>query len=248
MIRPFLIALQFLTRLPVRLKTPPEPSEMSYSVLYYPAVGLILGLLLATLAWPLGQLPVLLAAALLLAAWVLVTGALHLDGLADTADAWAGGRGDRERTLAIMKDPRSGPMGVTAVVLVLMVKLAALFTLFEGGEFLALVLTPLLGRAGLPLLFLTTPYVRAGGLGARLVSQLPRRRAAGIIAVSYAIVPIAAGAVGIWAVISAIATFFCLRALMCQRISGTTGDTAGALVEITEVSVLISIAITLSLR
>lgn len=248
MIRPLLIAVQFLTRLPVRLHNPPEPWETGRSILYYPLVGLFLGLLLAALAWLLAALPPLLASALLLVAWVMLTGGLHLDGLADSADAWAGGHGDRDRTLAIMKDPRSGPMGVTAVVLVLLVKFAALVTLCEAGGYLALVLAPLLARTALPLLFLTTPYVRPGGLGASLAAQLPRRMSAGIVAVSYAAVPLAAGMNGWWAVTAAIATFVYLRAAMRRHIGGTTGDTAGALVELTEVAVLVCVAAVLSVH
>lgn len=108
MINPFLIALQFLTRLPVRIASEPDEKSIAQSLSYYPLVGLIIGALLAGIAWGLSGAPVLLSAALLLVTWVLVTGGLHLDGLADSMDAWVGGLGDRERTLAIMKDPYCG--------------------------------------------------------------------------------------------------------------------------------------------
>ena len=111
----FLIALQFLTRLPVRLPEAPGEQDIGRSLLYYPLVGLLLGFTLAALAWALGE-GTLLHAAILLAAWVLMSGALHLDGLADSADAWAGGQGDRERSLAIMKDPACGPAGAVALI------------------------------------------------------------------------------------------------------------------------------------
>ncbi|WP_173644308.1 adenosylcobinamide-GDP ribazoletransferase, partial [Xanthomonas citri] len=90
----------------------------------------------------------LLGAALLLSAWVWLTGALHLDGLADTTDAWVGGMGERRRTLAIMKDPASGPMAVTAVVLVLLLKCAALASLLAQAP-TTLWLAPLLARSAL---------------------------------------------------------------------------------------------------
>jgi adenosylcobinamide-GDP ribazoletransferase len=104
-LRPFLVALQFLTRLPVHMPEPPDEREIGQSLLYYPLVGLLLGLMLAALAWAMRDGSSMLHAALLLAMWVLMTGGLHLDGLADSADAWVGGQGSRERTLAIMKDP-----------------------------------------------------------------------------------------------------------------------------------------------
>ena len=97
--KPALIALQFLTRLPVRLPGMPEPEQIGRSLLWYPLVGVLLGGLLLALHGLLGDTPALLQAAILLAVWVGLSGGLHLDGLADTADAWIGGHGDRQRTL-----------------------------------------------------------------------------------------------------------------------------------------------------
>lgn len=240
--RPLLIALQFLTRLPVRLAEPPQARELGHSVLCYPLVGLALGLLLAAAAWGLGGIPVTLGAALLLLFWVLLTGALHLDGLADSIDAWAGGRGERARTLELMKDPRSGPMGVTALVMLLLVKYAALTTVLGQGRDAVLVLAPLLGRALLLLLFLTTPYVRPGGLGALPAAHLPREMAVAILAVTAVAVAALAGADGWRALVAAMIVFVLARAAMRRCLGGTTGDTAGALVEISEASILIAVA------
>lgn len=87
---PFWIALQFLSSLPVRLPGMPSPEQMGRSLLYYPAVGGVFGVLLWGLNTLLDGSPLLLHTALLLSAWVLLSGALHLDGLADSADAWLG--------------------------------------------------------------------------------------------------------------------------------------------------------------
>ena len=76
----------------------------------------------------------LLQAALLLALWVALTGALHLDGLADSADAWLGGFGDPARTLEIMKDPRSGPVAVVVLVLLLLLKFSALLVVLQAQQ------------------------------------------------------------------------------------------------------------------
>ena len=129
--RPALVAVQFLTRLPVRLEPPPSGREVGRSLLWYPAVGLLLGAVVWVAAALLSPLATPLAAALVLAVWVASTGALHLDGLADTADAWVGGGGDRERTLAIMKDPHIGPVAVAAIVCVLLAKYGALSALLS---------------------------------------------------------------------------------------------------------------------
>ena len=129
----FLIALQFLTSLPVRLDRMPEPQAVGRSLLYYPLVGLLLGAMLWLVGAVFENASVPLLAALLLTVWVALTGALHLDGLADSADAWLGGFGDRERTLTIMKDPRSGPTAVVVLILLLLLKFVALWVLL-GGE------------------------------------------------------------------------------------------------------------------
>jgi len=132
LLRPMLIAVAIPDLLPHPPGGAPVGREAGLSLLWYPAVGLLLGLLLWVAAMLLSPLATPLAAALVLAAWVSCTGALHLDGLADTADGWVGGHGDRERTLAIMKDPCSGPVAVAAVVCLLLVKFAALSALREA--------------------------------------------------------------------------------------------------------------------
>jgi adenosylcobinamide-GDP ribazoletransferase len=238
---PFLIALQFLTRLPLCLAGPPDERDIGRSLLYYPLVGLIVGLVLAALAWALGNTGPLLGAALVLTVWVAMTGGLHLDGLADSADAWVGGQGSRERSLAIMKDPCCGPAGVVALVLVLCLKLASLDTLLARFQALPLVLAPLIGRTSIAALFLSTPYVRPGGLGEAL-ARCPRWPAAAVVAVTLAGIALAADRVGLWPLAIALVIFFMLRALMLRRLGGTTGDAAGALVEIIETSTLVAAA------
>lgn len=239
MMRAFLIALQFLTCLPVKVAGELDETALGRSVLFYPLVGLLIGLLLAAFAWVLGdEVPPMLKAAVLLTVWVAVTGALHLDGLADSADAWVGGLGDRERTLAIMKDPASGPMGVAAVVLVLLFKFAALHALVETNDWMALVLVPLLGRTVLPLLFLTTSYVRPGGLGAGLAAHVPGRAAALVVLATGTAIAVLGGLTGLVLLLAGAGVFFMVRQAMVRRLGGSTGDTAGALVELIEVAAL----------
>lgn len=242
--QPALIALQFLTRLPVRLPGMPEPEAIGRSLLWYPAVGLLIGALLLGLHLLLDTTLALLQAALLLALWVGLSGALHLDGLADSVDAWVGGYGDRERTLAIMKDPRSGPMAVTALVVLLLLKFAALVTLVEQGAWAGLLLAPWLGRTLLPLLFATTPYVRAGGLGAALAEHLPRERLPWLLG-ACALGSLLCGWSALLAWLAAGATFWLARQAMLKRLGGSTGDTAGALVELAECAILLTLALAL---
>jgi adenosylcobinamide-GDP ribazoletransferase len=240
---PFWIALQFLSSLPIRLPGMPAPQELGRSLLFYPLVGLLFGGLLWVLSGLLSGAPLLLHAALLLTVWVLLSGALHLDGLADSADAWLGGFGDRERTLTIMKDPRSGPIAVVTLVLVLLLKFAALLALIEQGHSVVLIVVPLIGRAALLGLFLTTPYVRAGGLGQALADHLPRKAGWQVLAVSALACGLIAGLSGVFAVALAAGVFVWLRHVMQRRLGGTTGDTAGALLELLEMVVLVGLAL-----
>jgi len=240
---PFWIALQFLSSLPIRLPGMPEPQELGRSLLFYPLVGLLFGGILWAFNWLLLGTPLLLHAALLLTVWVLLSGALHLDGLADSADAWLGGFGDRERTLTIMKDPRSGPIAVVTLVLVLLLKFAALLALIEQQHAVVLIIVPLIGRSAMLGLFLTTPYVRAGGLGQALADHLPRLAGQQVLVVSALACVLIAGLSGVLAVVLAALVFVWLRQVMLRRLGGTTGDTTGALLEILEVAVLVGLAI-----
>lgn len=239
----FWIALQFLSSLPVRLPGMPTPAQMGRSVLFYPLVGLLFGVLLWGLHALLEGSPVLLHAAVLLSAWVVLSGGLHLDGLADSADAWLGGFGDRERTLEIMKDPRSGPIAVVTLVLVLLLKFCAVLVLVEREQGVLLILAPVLGRASLLGLFLCTPYVRAGGIGQALADHLPRRSGAWVLFASCVLCVCIAGLQGLYVLVVAGVAFFWFRRVMIRRLGGTTGDTAGALLELLELAVLLCLTL-----
>jgi len=240
---PFWIALQFLSSLPISLPGMPKPQELGRSLLFYPLVGVLFGVVLVGLNALLSGAPVFLHAALLLTAWVLLSGGLHLDGLADSADAWLGGFGDRERTLTIMKDPRSGPIAVVTLILVLLLKFTALLALIESQDWAALLLAPIVGRAAMLGLFLCTPYVRQGGLGQALADHLPRPAGKKVLLLAAAGCLLIAGWVGLYALVAATVGFYWLRHLMIKRLGGTTGDTAGAVLELLEVMVLLALVL-----
>jgi adenosylcobinamide-GDP ribazoletransferase len=242
-LRALLIALQFLTLLPIKLRSPPQDEESGRSLLHYPLVGLLIGLLLAACAWLFADLPGMLLSAVLLSLWVGLSGGLHLDGLADSADAWMGGYGDRERTLAIMKDPRSGPLAVVVLVLVLLLKFSALQSLVVQEATALLVMSPLLGRTALVLLFLTTDYVRPEGLGSRLAQEMPRGASMVVVLLVAILAVVWLGRSGVFLLLVSALVFWLLRRLMLKRIGGTTGDTAGALLEITETLTLLTAAV-----
>lgn len=238
----FWLAVQFLTRLPVPAGPENTEEDQGRALLFYPVVGLVIGTLLSFAQQLFSGADHLLAAALVLAVWVLVTGGLHLDGLADSADAWLGGHGDRERTLAIMKDPASGPAGVMLLVLVLLLKFTALAAVTAADSLAPLMLAPVLGRAALLPLFVTTPYVRPGGLGEAL-SRHASQNGVRIALILVALLALFAGLAGLLMLLAAALMYLWLRWLMMERIGGTTGDTAGALVELVETAVLVAAAL-----
>ena len=212
-------------------------------VLYYPWIGLLLGVLIAAVGLPLGAVDPGVGAAIILILWVWSTGALHLDGLADTADAWIGGMGSRERTLEIMKDPRSGPAAITTLLLVLIAKWAGLHALLIADHIGLVLLVPLLARAALPMLMLLTPYARPQGIASDQIAHLPRRSAWASILAALLLAPLLAGWVGLVLGLATLVLFWSARRALLARLGGFTGDTAGALVELTETLLLLLLAV-----
>lgn len=239
MIRPFLLALQFLTRIPTPHINNITDKEIGQSQYYYPIIGLIIGFVLISTS-SLITLSTGVEAALLLSIWVLITGALHIDGLADCADAWVGGYGDKEKTLSIMKDPQSGPIAVTLVVCVLLIKFAAIESIISSGSWLALLITPIISRAMLPLLFHTTPYARTSGLGSALTQHQSMPFHLFIQLISAGVVFIIFGLKAFFLISAALIVLWAIRRISLKRINGITGDVAGAMVELSEVVVLIT--------
>lgn len=243
MLMPFRIALQFLTRIPAGV-TDYRIEHLRQSVYWYAAVGSVIGLILwaaqtlflQIFSWDAD----LIVAVLLLLVWVALTGALHLDGLADTADAWLGGQGDREKSLRIMKDPQSGPAGVVAIVMVLLLKFSVILYLQQHQEFAYLLVVPATARALVPLLFFTTPYARTEGLGSPFSEGLEFIKIIPGIVFAIALGFLGNGSWWLVAMLMAGIVFWCARRWMLTRLGGTTGDTAGALIEVLECSLLLA--------
>lgn len=241
MLASFTLALQFLTRLPLNLNILFSDQRAGQSVLFYPLVGLLIGVILALISEQLPEQLSALNAAIILTAWVLLTGGLHLDGLADCSDAWAGGLTDKERSLAIMKDPAAGPIAVIILILLLLLKWTALQSLLQQQEaFIPLCLAPLLGRLSILILMLSTPYIRKNGLGSAMQQHLPRQAAKLIIFFSLAVLLWLTNLYTLAVVLSLIGL---IRYLALQRLQGVTGDVYGASVEMVEAMVLISMVL-----
>lgn len=241
MLNAFYLALSFLTRIPSPSLPEVQPADFGRAALFYPLVGLIIGAILCLPLLLLPEAEPLLLAAIITVLWAVVTGGLHLDGVADGADAWLGGWGDEEKTHRILKDPLVGAAGAIAIASTLLLKWAALTVLIEHQYGWIILFAPVLGRSMILLLFLTTPYVRAGGLASAVTEHMPRTAAQALVVV----VVVLAAAIAWQGLLLALIGFWLLRRLMLQRLQGCTGDTAGASVEFGEMFWLMGVALSL---
>ncbi|WP_321365883.1 adenosylcobinamide-GDP ribazoletransferase [uncultured Desulfuromusa sp.] len=240
--KPFFSALRFLTILPVPESWCGDESSFRKSPDWYPLVGLTIGLLLALLdlilCW---LLPTPVANVFLLLAMIAISGALHLDGLADSADAFFSSRG-REQMLEIMKDSRSGPMGVTAIMMVLFLKLMLLMTLPEDWRRQVIVLMPLAGRCVLPVLSSWLPYARTDGTASFAANTFSWKRL--FIALVMLTIPslfFLGWLAGIGIPVVVIFGGWLAGLYSRRKIGGFTGDTLGATCELIELLPALSI-------
>jgi adenosylcobinamide-GDP ribazoletransferase len=238
-IRAFLFSIQFLSRIPIPAISAPNADDQSRAALYYPVVGLLIGLLMVCIVILLASSEPLLVSAIVVVFWAIITGALHIDGLADSADAWLGGAGDVNKTHAILKDPLLGTAGATAIVCILLIKYSALLALIKQDNYAIIMLAPVIGRAMILLLFCSTDYVRKQGLASAVIKGLNSR----VALIGLTITLLIAAWFSLPGVIAVLLVFLALRNIMIKRLGGCTGDTAGATVEITEASWLLAAAL-----
>jgi adenosylcobinamide-GDP ribazoletransferase len=240
-IGPLLTAATFLTRLPLPSRGA-QPRELAAAAACFPLVGFGIGAVgLALRHVCIGWLGNALTGSILLAYMALISGGLHLDGLADWFDAIGGGRGDRQRMLQIMRDPRIGAHGASALCIVLGAKLMALLELPPTAASLALLGAPVVARCTAVWLLWTLPSARSDGLGHALAAQLRLRHVAFATMCSCAglywfgapaLLPTLLGCgatalIGIWAQ---------------RRLGGATGDVHGAAIELSELAFMIGCA------
>jgi adenosylcobinamide-GDP ribazoletransferase len=229
-------ALSLLTILPVPshwldLRRPPARAMAAY-----PFVGLVLGALLVLAHWVFrAVLPPLVSAVLIVAAWAILTGGLHLDGWADCCDALPA-TVTRERRLEILKDPRLGSFGGIGLVLLLMCKFAAVASLPRVG--VALILAPTLGRWAIVNVAAVFPLARPDGMAAHFRAGLSRRELIWV-ALTVALVCGAAGWGGLVAFVGAAVAALVLGRWAAIRLGGVTGDVYGAACELVECFVLV---------
>ncbi len=246
--RRFLIALQFLTRFPLKLEPVPSPEEIGPAMTYFPLAGLCLGVYLVVLNCLLTYfLPPVVANTLLVLGLVLATGAMHLDGLADTADGFyagnklAAGTARKERILAVMKDSRLGVMGGLAIFFVLLLKILSLHSLAPGMKTSLLLLTPMLSRWYLVWAAALCDYANpgAGGLGETFTRSINQEQLIKASPLPCLLTLLLLGINGLFMLILSMLITYGLIIYIKRKIGGMNGDTFGALNETMEVVTLI---------
>lgn len=233
----FLAALGFLTIAPVPASAA-SASRLGAARGFFPLVGLLLGLALAGVDAGLRAiLPVSIVSALLVLLLVLMTRGLHLDGLADTADGVMGGH-TRERRLEIMRDPHVGAFGVGVTVCVVLLKWAALASLAGPSRFWVIALFPVLSRWAMMLALSAFQYARSQGLGTAFQNERPALGVGLATATASGAAFLMATWGGLVMLGAAYVAAVVLGAALARLLGGLTGDTYGAINEVTEVAAL----------
>lgn len=225
--RRFIASMCFLTRIPLPAALSQDLPQLRDAARYFGLAGALIGALIGA-AWLLASavLPPAAAAGVAVAAGLLLTGALHEDGLADTFDALGAGA-SRERTLQILRDSRIGAYGASALVTALGLRWTMLASLSSWEGAMALVLAHATGRATMVIAAATSRATRTDGLGSRLAGARLRLDAAFCIAVPLALSP-AAGWAGLLALPVGILAGWLILLCAERRIGGYTGDVLGA--------------------
>ncbi len=228
MIKKILLALQFLTVIPFKVKSA-DNDQLAGSLIYFPLAGLIIGLALAGVNEILGFLnfPRLALDAILVVILAAITGGIHLDGLADTCDGLSSAR-SKEEILKIMRDPHIGVMGVVGIVSILLLKTTLLFSLAPSAVPQGLILACVLSRWSLVLSLFLFPYARQEGKAKIFSEGINPRIFILATLVAFICLLLTAGWKGL--VIMGIVTLCVIfgSKVITRKIGGITGDTLGA--------------------
>lgn len=234
-----LVALQFLTRLPMPFEVDFTPEAARASPRWYPAAGIVIGVITGVIAWGAALLfPPLIAVLLSVAAGLVVTGGLHEDGFADACDGLGGVR-PRDRVLEIMRDSRIGTYGVLGLGLMLAAKVATLAALPIAALPFVLIAGHAASRASMLWVMASSEYVRSAGAGSAVAGGIDQRAvqialittAATLLPLLF-VLPVLSVALGLGGLV---AGHYAMRRRFERRLGGYTGDCLGAVQQCSEV-------------
>lgn len=235
---PFMLALQFLTTIPIRIK-PVKEEIMAKSMIYFPLIGLLLGLILVSA----NRLMIVLnfnefmLSVILVILLVILTGGLHLDGLSDTADAFLSQK-KKDEILAIMRDSHIGVMGTLSLICVLLFKIALISSINMPLRTIALLLMCVISRWGMVFSMYLFPYARQEGKAKVFMRGINIKIFILATLITLFCVFAIWGLKGIAIVITLAICVYAIAKFMNTKINGITGDTIGAINELAEVIVL----------
>lgn len=235
----FFVGIMFLTRLPVPSDLRHVEGRLARSARFFPLVGVLVGIL-SGLVYYLGMmvLPATLAAGLAILVSIIVTGALHEDGLADCADGLGGGM-TRERRLEIMRDSRIGTYGSAALIISILLRWVALSSLDASQGLIALVVAHAISRAMIPPVLVSASYARTRGLASSVAGGVSYAEAAVSTILAVGVAMIAGPVAGLAAFAAAIFAGGVMLFVLIKKLGGYTGDGLGAIQQSAEIAILI---------
>jgi adenosylcobinamide-GDP ribazoletransferase len=237
-------ALGFFTRLtlPDPVWRHAAPWRLDQCARWFPACGLLIGIVPA-LVWLVATqwLPPVLAAGLAVAAAIVLTGALHEDGLGDTADGLFGAH-SRERALEIMRDSAIGTYGAAALIFSIGLRWAALASLAPSAGAAALVIAHIAARGSIAVALNLSPYARKNGTGALVSHGISGAELARTLAIAGLLALLFGSWAGLLAAIAGVAAAALLHMRISKRLGGYTGDTLGAMEQVCEIVILVVLA------
>lgn len=235
------VAARYLTIVPLPGRSHADGPALGAAAPWFPVVGVAIGVVLAATDTVVTVLfPALLGALLTVTAWKVVTGGLHLDGLADCLDGLTGR--DPAHRLAIMRDSRIGAFGAIGLILFMLLEVVAVAELPPRVRWRALLVAPAIARAVPPLLASLFRPARADGHGAAFAARLRPASVLVALALGAAVAVATLGRTGAAAVAVALAVAFVLGTFLSRRLAGITGDVLGASIEAAELSVLLTVS------
>ena len=234
----FLIALQFLTIFPVEVKSKIEDKDFGASLLYFPVIGLLIGFLLAVSTFMFSSLPGFLRATLILLISIIITGGIHLDGFADICDGFYGKK-PKEKILEIMRDSHIGVMGVTGLIFILLLKIGFIMALPDAILWKALILMAVFSRWAQVLVCNISCYAQKEGKAKYFIEYASKRSLylGGIFTLTLFLSLIQLRGFILFFV--SLFPVFLFSSYVRKRIDGMTGDTIGAVSELSEVTILL---------
>lgn len=236
--KPFILMVTFLTRIPIKIKFDITQEDFRRGIWYMPIVGLLIGGILYAMYLLLsGFVSSLVLSCLLVFLYLMITGGLHIDGLADTMDAFLSNR-PKERMLEIMKDPHIGTFGVLGIVMYLIIIIVLLNEVPE-----ICIIFPVAGRSFAMFASYANGYARPQGLGKTIIENTKTKHVVFsfliLILVSFAFQFISRDIFLLYALVTAIALTFILISIitksMSKKLGGITGDTIGFVIEASSV-------------